>query len=246
MWVALHRPARADEQPDEAKKRYQSGAAAYQAGAFASAATEFRVAYELSHKAPILWDIARAESRLGHDEIAVEFLKRYAKEDPNSPDIASVTAEIEARERAIEEHKQKTRAEVEAEVARRQTELAKQQTEAAQKEASRRPRSPGYALVGAGAAILVAGIALNAVAAVDSNQVSDGGKPTPVPFSSGFSSKESTGKIAAPLGIAFDVIGAACLATGVGLWIWARPRADVKRALLMPAPGGLAVKESEF
>src|SRR5262245_47149924 len=77
------------------------GVEAYLGGRYAEAVREFELAYRLSSKPQILFNIARAEAKLGHEEAAIAFLKRYLEELPDAEDAAAVRAEVEARERAM-------------------------------------------------------------------------------------------------------------------------------------------------
>lgn len=122
--------ARAAEVP-EAKKHVDLGVAHYEAGRYEEAIKEFELAYRLSHRPAILFNIARAEAKLGHDENAIAFLRRYLEERPNADDAPAVLAEIEAREKAVAAardkvvaDKQKAAAEAEAAEARRKADAA--------------------------------------------------------------------------------------------------------------------------
>ena len=68
--------------------------------------------------------------------------------------------------------------------------------------------------------LLVTGIALNVVTALKAESVSRGAA-MPVAFAgSSYQSDQSLGMAAAPVGIAFDVIGGAAAVAGTGLLIW--------------------------
>ena len=46
-------------------------------------------ARSLSKKPGFLYNLARAETQLGHDEAALAYLRRYLEEEPGSPDAPS-------------------------------------------------------------------------------------------------------------------------------------------------------------
>src|SRR5438309_1778022 len=107
--------AQAGEVPvsPEAKRHVDTGVEAYNASRYEEAVKEFELAYRLSNRPALLFNIARAEAKLGHEEAAIAFLRRYLEERPNAPDAPAVLAEVEARERAIANAKAMKRAEAE-------------------------------------------------------------------------------------------------------------------------------------
>lgn len=247
--VALVCTAAAAESMEDAKLHYRAGASHYEAGRYADAIREFQAAYDASKKPEILFNIARAHTRLGHDEEAIAFLKRYLEAAPDSADAASVRAEIEARERALAERRDKTRAEVAAELAKQDAAAALREAATAQRRAeeekkraeqARYPKWPGYALLGGGGGVLVIGVALGAVAVSASNRVAAGSGE----FSACCAADQNLGLTAARAGLALDIVGGAMVAAGVGLTIWAHRgsgRSEPGRQVrLLPAPGGLA------
>jgi len=76
LTLAVAAPARAVEpaQSAEVKKHVEAGVEHYDAGRWAEASREFEIAYRLSGKAGLLFNIARAETKLGHEEQAIAFL----------------------------------------------------------------------------------------------------------------------------------------------------------------------------
>jgi len=81
------RPALADTpspSPEpEAKQHYQNGADAYDRGDYQRAVDEFLLAWQLSHEPAMLFNLGRAESKLGHDETALQYLREYLEELPD-------------------------------------------------------------------------------------------------------------------------------------------------------------------
>src|SRR5437868_15101709 len=52
----------------EARRHVEEGVVHYDAGRYQQAIDEFELAYRLSHRPALLFNIARAEGKLGHDE----------------------------------------------------------------------------------------------------------------------------------------------------------------------------------
>jgi len=248
----------------EAKRHVELGVGHYDAGRYAEAVTEFELAYRLSNKPALLFNIARAESKLGHEEAAIAFLRRYLEERPDAPDSAAVLAEVEARERAQAMTKDKQHAEAEAAEARKQADaLTAQAARAAKAEAERqaatsRPvaarasaiadggrdgkltaaRRAGIALVVIGPVLAGVGIALGVVALQSADQVTRGAGE----FATCCASAESRGRASGGAGIALDVVGGLAAVAGAGVLIWSYTGRGVeRRAWLQPSGRGLAL-----
>jgi tetratricopeptide (TPR) repeat protein len=250
----------------EAKRHVELGVDHYNAGRYAEAVKEFELAYRLSNRPALLFNIARAESKLGHEEAAIAFLHRYLEERPNAPDAPAVLAEIEAHEKALAEGSAKSKAESEAkeaelQAARAQIAAAEAQRKAAeaseeaarverQRQAEREQREReerdshwstlrkgGLALAVMGPAFLIVGIGLGAHAAALGNDVSKKSGE----FADCCVDIQRQGNIQTSAGIAFDVIGGAFAATGVILLIAARGPTSGGRVWLAPKPGGITV-----
>ncbi len=239
--------ARAADLPvsPEAKRHVDIGVEHYNAGRFAEASREFELAYRLSGRPALLFNIARAEAKLGHDEVAIAFLRRYLEERPNAPDAPAVLAEIEAHEKALVELKAKTQAEsdakeAEVQAARAQIEAAEARRNAAeageqltrvenqrqvaeheverQKNADRvgTLRKSGIALTVIGPMLAAVGIGLGVTASQTGNQVA--GKSGE--FADCCLDLERRGHTLTSAGIAFDVIGGAVAVAGIALLGW--------------------------
>jgi hypothetical protein len=224
------------ENISEAKQHYKRGAAAYGRDDFDVALREFTLAFEISRQPDILFNLGRVETRLGHQAEAIAYLERYLALKPDAEDLPAVQAEIDALRKTL--------------AAQLGEQQARQREQAARDEAARANRATrftpqgraGIALTALGGAALVVGISLGIVALRAASSV-ESGAGMPVTFAgSSFASQESIGRTAAPVGIAFDVVGAAAAATGIGLLVWRRVETDRQpRARLVPTPGGLAV-----
>jgi len=231
----------------EAKKHVDAGIALYESGKYEEAIKEFELGYRLSNRPALLFNIARAEAKLGHDENAIAFLRRYLEERPDAPDATAVLAEIDARERAIANARGMQKAEAEAaaerahaaELARKAAEDARRdeaQREAEARAAEQRraqaavvaPAGPsagklrarkiGYGLVAGGALVAVIGIVLGVLAENAASTVQHAAPGGP--FTPSLQSTESNGQTFQSSGLALDVIGGAAAAAGVALIGW--------------------------
>jgi membrane protein involved in colicin uptake len=211
----------------------------------------------------MLFNIARAEAKLGHDENAIAFLRRYLEERPNADDAPAVLAEIEAREKALaaardkaEADRKKAAAEAEAaEVRRRATEEAARR--AAEAEAQRKAdaaradavenarlttmKRAGISLVVIGPVVAAVGIGLGVAASRAADEITSAAPGTP--FAGRYADVEARGRAFNQAGIALDVIGGVAAAIGVGLVGYAYSRkAPAGRAwLLLPTGHGVAI-----
>jgi tetratricopeptide (TPR) repeat protein len=231
----------------EAKRHVAAGNAFYESGQYEDAVKEFELAYRLSNRPALLFNIARAEAKLGHDENAIAFLKRYLEERPDAPDAPSVMAEIEAREHAIANARAMKKAEAEAaEERKRAEELAHRAAEderreqARQKEEHRAAEQRTTAAVVAPAPApapspaklrmrkvgygLVAGGAVVAVVGVVLGVLAQQAGSTvhdgTGAFTSSLQSSESNGLTYQASGAALDVVGAAAAVSGVAMIGW--------------------------
>jgi tetratricopeptide (TPR) repeat protein len=266
--LLLPAPLHAADAPvsPEAKRHVDLGVDHYNNGRYAEAVKEFELAYRLSNRPALLFNIARAESKLGHEEAAIAFLHRYLEERPNAPDAPAVLAEIEAHEKTLAEDRARTKAEGEAkeaelQAARAQIAAAEAQRKAAEageevaraerlrqaerEEHERRLRDEhwsglrkgGLAMAVMGPAFLIVGIGLGAHAAALGNDVSKKSGE----FADCCLNDQRQGLAETSAGIAFDVIGGAFAVTGVVLLIAARGPAVGGRVWLAPKPGGITV-----
>ncbi len=100
--LTLPRPALAQEaDTEEARAAFTAGQAAYSAGRFSQALTDFQRAYELTNEPDLLYNIATVHDRLRHDAEALEAYRRYLAARPDSEDRANVEARIAVLEEAV-------------------------------------------------------------------------------------------------------------------------------------------------
>lgn len=131
--------------PDaEAKKLFQEGKKAYDAGRFGEAVEAYQKAHELKPLPAFLFNIGQCYRQLGNHERAVFYFRRFIAEDPRNPNAEVAWANLrdaEARLKEAEEHRRReaeaARArEVEAErraAAEAAAEAARAEAEAAEK-----------------------------------------------------------------------------------------------------------------
>jgi hypothetical protein len=180
----------------------------------------------------LLYDLARVETRLGHEEQAIAYLKQYVDQAPNANDVLSVRAEIAAREQAADQKRRTALAEAQAATAKAEIASARVRDELRRQDTEKRARTGarygGIASLAVGAAALAGGIACGVLASRDGHTVSGGGATTPqgmaVAFTGTFGDAQSQGHLTQPLGIALDVIGAAVIGTGIALVVYGTRR----------------------
>lgn len=76
LLLVFGQPARASSAIEEAKEHFSRGAEHYQAGRYQIAHDEFEIAYRLSQHPDMLYNMARAEERLGRNAEAVMHLEQ--------------------------------------------------------------------------------------------------------------------------------------------------------------------------
>lgn len=93
--------AAASAQPIEPRRRravaqaaFDGAVRAWRSGDYARALEGFRRAQELSPHPATLYNVARAEERLGHAAAAIEAYEAYLREAPDAPDAAEVRRAI--------------------------------------------------------------------------------------------------------------------------------------------------------
>jgi tetratricopeptide (TPR) repeat protein len=102
VMLALAAPAAAADAQREAKQHFKRGATEYNLGHFREAIAAFQQAYRLDPSPILLYNIASAHRKLGENEQALFFFRRYLSEDPETKDRAKVEqwiTELEAATR---------------------------------------------------------------------------------------------------------------------------------------------------
>jgi tetratricopeptide (TPR) repeat protein len=97
--IALPAPAAfaQSSSDEEARGLHAAGAAAFNAGRYEDALQYFQRAYDLSHRAALLYNVGQAADRARHDEVALDAFERYLD------GVAEIEnrAEIEGRVRVL-------------------------------------------------------------------------------------------------------------------------------------------------
>src|SRR5690349_4495104 len=89
LWIALTVSFAHAQQPrpsvdDEARSLFDAGRTAYDAGRFESALRYFEDAYNLSHRAALLFNIASSADRLQRNDRALEAYRAYIAAEPEA------------------------------------------------------------------------------------------------------------------------------------------------------------------
>jgi hypothetical protein len=255
--------AQSDASSDaDARRFFEEGRVAYEAGNFEAAVRGFRRAYLLSPRPALLYNIGQAELRAGHDGLALEALEGFLRQAPPEDGRRS---EVEERVRVLRSMGVRPASEAEAEAAQHAAEGTTStsttgSTEATTPTAATTPTTPitttteasdsgpgiaPWIVAGAGGAVLVAGAVLMGVAAGDASRVTDA-----MPGAS-WPELQSVGANAQTMwGVGIALVGVGLAAVGAGL-VWgllpsgggnAEPTASARLRLI---PGSIFV-EGEF
>src|SRR5687767_8425343 len=81
---------------EEARQLFEAGAIAYRDGHYEDAEPYFRRAYELSHRAQLLFNLGKAAERARHDDAALAAYEEFLRLDPNTDLRARVETRIAA------------------------------------------------------------------------------------------------------------------------------------------------------
>jgi tetratricopeptide (TPR) repeat protein len=233
-------PAKVDPKIAEAKKLFEEGASAYGLGNYEQAIKAFEKSYELSKKPLIFESMANAYERLGNAKKAREYLAKWRDAAPEE-------------ERGLLDARIKN---LDARIAREEEAAAKEAQEKAAREAREKAEAeakkskwflPGAITTGGGAALLITGIVIDAVAG--GKRPADGlckaaaNGNTYCQPTAGDAVKSSN-----TLAVAGDVLwitGAVAAAAGVTLLFVLKPKpldeAPPKAAWIAPSLGGVVV-----
>lgn len=85
----------------EAHALFDAGEIAYNEGRWDSALEYFQRAYELSHRAPLLYNVGSAAEHARHDAVALDAFRSYLAAVPDAPHRPAVEARIAVLEQAI-------------------------------------------------------------------------------------------------------------------------------------------------
>ena len=250
-------PALAQSQQDTglAKRFYHLGEEFYRRAAYARALEQFQEAYKLAPKPAMLYNMARCQEALGRLAEAIELYQKYLKTNP--PNHLIIKARIDNLKKQLEQRKPKPAPKPASQplpkpkpqpkpkpVLKPQpkpTSIPTPQPEPAPE--SRPLRTPGWALVGAGGALLATGLVMGALASDQADEMEQIGQAFDTRYADA-GDVESKGKTFQALQIVGLAVGGAALASGVVLLILHRRGAGRERsAWLSPSvtPGGIVV-----
>jgi hypothetical protein len=254
--------AQSDASSDaDARRFFEEGRVAYEAGNFEAAVRGFRRAYLLSPRPALLYNIGQAELRAGHDALALEALEGFLRQAP--PEDGR-RGEVDERVRVLRSMGVRPASEAEAEAAQQEaggtvvatttTEPAADPTTSSSSSTSSSSTTSGsgasdqgpgvtpWIIAGAGGAVLVVGAVLMGVAAGDASRVT-GAMP-----GSSWVELESVGANAQTMwGVGIALVGVGLAAAGAGL-VWGLLPSGAQSdssARLRLTPGSIFV-EGEF
>lgn len=210
-------PPNAD--PEKARRLWESGMIYYDSKEYQKAQADFQIAYDLSHTPDFLINLAQVAAKLEKYADAIKYLDSYITECPGSPDVSIAIQRIEDLRvaQAIKEGEKPPPA------------------------PRRLPPKPALALIGSGAALLIVGVGLGAGAIIAGKQVGNPDNHNTL-FSVDLQGTERRGKMLEGAGIAFDVLGAAAMVTGLA-WTasWYYEQKTGMSLSLAPTVGGLVL-----
>jgi tetratricopeptide (TPR) repeat protein len=170
-------PAAASNNDEEARVHFRLGTAYYDSGRFAQAAQEFKQAYELSKRAPLLYNLFLAYRDAGDVHNAAAALKQYLADNPEVEERSKLEARLAALEKIIEgqsaQQQQQPAAATTVPATPEQTAAAAQPAQTSQPA----PQEPEklkwlpWTLMGAGGALVVAGLITGSLAKGDESDL---------------------------------------------------------------------------
>ena len=213
--VATLSPARADEpEPEpappaaEARAHYDKGLKHYHLGQFDDAAREYKIAYELSERPGLLFNIAQAYRLGGHPAEAAYFYRTYLRLVPDAANRADVEELIAEADAAVKADELRHRRERDRQL--RADELAQHK---------RRLRLAGVITAGSGVLLAGAGsfFAVRAAGAAEDLETlaAEGGT-----WSDAYAGIQDDGERDDAIGTTLILTGSAAVAAGVGLYVW--------------------------
>jgi tetratricopeptide (TPR) repeat protein len=171
----------ADMTDAQARGHFRLGAELYSKGQFAEAAKEFEVAYGLSGRGSLLYNVYLAYRDAQDTHNAARALRGYLSAVPDAPDKQHLTARLaaldelnkQAEEAAARQKAEAEQAQQQARESERQRIEADQRARAAEQRAEVKPSRPWWPwlVVGGGLAVTGTGIVLGALAASDADEL---------------------------------------------------------------------------
>lgn len=133
--AAAQDEAVSDSLDSAARALFEDGRHAFETGDFETALARFQQAYDISHRVPLLWNIAATLDRLRRDEEALDMFEQYLAAVPEAANRDEVMGRIRVLREAVEARR--------AEAAAREAEAARLEEERLRLEEERRARDAG-------------------------------------------------------------------------------------------------------
>jgi tetratricopeptide (TPR) repeat protein len=198
----------------EAREHFQLGRTFYDAGRFQQAAEEFEIAYKLSSRPQLLYNVYVARREAGGLPMAIDALRAYLAQVPDAPDRVNLEARLSSLEAQIARQQEQEAARAESE---RKAADAEAKANAPRTRTEKKHSVVPTVLMGTGGALLLGSAVTGGLALSSASDLDDkcGGTVCP-------SSQESKVDSTRTLAITTDVlwaVGGAAVATGLVLWL---------------------------
>jgi len=171
----------ADMTDQQARGHFRLGRELYAQGRFAEAAKEFEVAYGLSGRSSLLYNVYLAYRDAQDTANAARALDGYLLANPEAPDHEHLRARLaalkeilaQAEADAARQREEQARAQQQAQEAERQRIEADQRARSAEQRAAQKPSRPWWPwlVVGGGAAITATGVVVGILAKSDADEL---------------------------------------------------------------------------
>ncbi len=156
----------------QARGHFRLGRQYYEQGRFADAAQEFEIAFGLSGRAQLLYNVYLAYRDAQDLPNAARALRGYLSSVPYAPDHEHLSARLAQLEQSVtRDQEEEARRVAEAAEAARQLEEAERRALEAEMLAAQGPTRPAWpwGLLGGGLSLVVAGVVVDVVAATDAD-----------------------------------------------------------------------------
>lgn len=158
----------------QARGHFRLGREYYEQGRFADAAQEFEIAYGLSGRGQLLYNVYLAYRDAQDLPNAARALRGYLASVPDAPDHDHLAARLAQLEQSVtREQEAEAQRVAEAAEAARQLEEAERRALEAEMLAAQGPSRPAWpwAVVGGGLALVVGGVIVGVIASLDADQL---------------------------------------------------------------------------
>lgn len=204
-----------------AREHFELGKALYSAGQYSQAIGEFEIAYRLSKRPPLLYNIYLAARNAGRRPTAADALRRYLRLAPNASNRDALELQLRALDESLRNYPPdlKSRDPDSTPLAVPPQPTPERQT----------PPLLGVAVTGLGAAMLIGGTVTGFMAISQNAELQDQ-CPDNVCLP-GFESDVNRLETLTTLTDVLLIGGAGVLALGIGLWLWLDNDTDEAEAM---------------